>query len=447
MCILNREEYTIQFRTLRSTKVHIMKKIYILIIFSLLFSPYVSAGENNSESEWGIVPVESELTVNDKDGNPLTINPSCAFDSLTNPDDGTLIDNSFHFYFKPGKNDKLVVFFNGGGACWDDATCLTSLKEGDRPTYNPSIHQANAPIGAGGIFDDDNEENPFKEWSKVFIPYCTGDTHVGSKTVMYTDTGSVTGYPGAQIPVKHHGFDNFLAVRDWIKDHFSTESNGETNKLEDLLVAGSSAGGYGAMFNFPYLQDTFPKTNAVLLSDGAIGVLTQGFLDDTFTVGGNWNLESTLPAIFADYLGFYSAETMNADIFEKLSETYPKSRFSQYTTALDFVQVQFLKIMTMIDNGFTDPNDWGLTYADELFGVWNIQAEISLDDIADNTDNYQFYIGAGAVHTILTDAFAIESIPHPFYDENSAEGVWFADWVDWLVDTKKFNEENLKYSN
>ena len=248
-----------------------MKATHLLLtLFIFQFSQFALAG-SNSESEWKIIPVKSTLTIKGNDGKLLKIEPACAFDTLINPANGSTIDNSFHFYFKPGKNDKLVVFFNGGGACWDDATCLTSLKVGDRPTYNPSINQENSPIGAGGIFDDNNQENPFKEWSKVFIPYCTGDIHVGSKSVKYIDDGSITGYPGAPVEVKHHGFDNFLAVREWIKGQFPTERK---NSLKKLVVTGSSAGGYGATLNFPYLQDVFPKTNAFLFSDASTAVLT-----------------------------------------------------------------------------------------------------------------------------------------------------------------------------
>lgn len=432
-----------------------MLKTCLFISILFLFSPYGWAKQKNSESGWERIPVEKQLTVTDNDGNPLTINPSCAFDFLTNPEDGSEIDNSFHFYFKQGKKDKLVVFFNGGGACWDDATCVTSLVIGARPTYNSSIHQANSPlVRSGGIFDDNNKKNPFKKWSKVFIPYCTGDVHIGSNTVIYNDNdGSLTGNPGASIPIKHHGFDNFLAVREWIKEHFSAKKRKgrkKSKKLKQLVVAGSSAGGYGATFNFPYLQDAFPSIKAVLISDGAIGVLTQGFLDDVFNFGGNWNLESTLTtATFGENsLGAYSVDTFNAQLFSRLSDAYPKSRFAQYTTAFDFVQVQFLKIMTLIDGGSTNPSEWGLTgKTDPFFDSWNWQMELSLDDIADTKINHQFYIGEGTVHTILTDSFATESIPHPFYDEHSAEGIWFSDWIKRLVQGKKLKARNLKYSD
>ncbi len=94
-----------------------MKATHIfLALFIFLFSQFALAdSESESESEWKIIPVKSKLTIKGNDGKPLKIEPACAFDTLKNPANGSTIDNSFHFYFKPGKNDKLVVFFNGGG--------------------------------------------------------------------------------------------------------------------------------------------------------------------------------------------------------------------------------------------------------------------------------------------------------------------------------------------
>jgi len=53
-------------------------------------------------------------------------------------------------------------------------------------------------------------------------------------------------------------------------------------------------------------------------------------------------------------------------------------------------------------------------------------------------------MGEGSIHTVLTDAFATAFVPHPFYDEHSAEGVWFSDWIDRFVNSKQFIKESLK---
>ncbi len=425
-------------------ELQLMKSLSFIAILPALFCQSVIAQPNQSEAIWQTIDVEKQLTVTDNEGEPITIEPACAFDTIP----GTQIDNSFQFYFKQGKKDKLVVYFNGGGACWNDATCVTSLVKGDRPTYNPTVHAANSPIDAGGIFDDKNDDNPFKEWSKVFIPYCSGDLHLGSSDVTYHDIdGSLTGYPDTSIEVKHHGSDNFRAVKEWLKERY-TNDDGKMEKLEKLSVIGSSAGGYGAIFNFSHLQELFPKTNASLLADASNSIITQSFINAEFEEGGNWNLEQTLPTFITEDFGSYTNATFNADIFSKLSAIYPESRFAQYTTAFDVVQVQFLKIMTSLDLGVLDPELWALTAADfGLFGYWNEQMNLSLESLEESTDNYQYYIGEGTVHTILTDAFATGPEHHPFYDESSAEGVLFTDWLDSFVNDKKFEADSLNYIN
>ena len=69
----------------------------------------------------------------------------------------------------------------------------------------------------------------------------------------------------------------------------------------------------------------------------------------------------------------------------------------------------------------------------------------SFDYLSSTTDNYQYYIGAGSVHTILTDAFATPEIPHPFYDEVSAQGVKFSDWLARFANAKKFQDKSVAY--
>lgn len=70
---------------------------------------------------------------------------------------------------------------------------------------------------------------------------------------------------------------------------------------------------------------------------------------------------------------------------------------------------------------------------------------MSYDYLSDTTDNYQYYIGAGTVHTVLTDAFATPGIPHPFYDEQSAQGVKFSDWLARFANARKFKDQSVKF--
>ena len=57
----------------------------------------------------------------------------------------------------------------------------------------------------------------------------------------------------------------------------------------------------------------------------------------------------------------------------------------------------------------------------------------------------RYYIGEGSIHTILTDDFATEAQPHPFYDEQSAQGVRFTSWLNYFVNARWFYPISLAY--
>jgi len=379
-------------------------------------------------ASWQQIDVPAHMQIIDDSGNVKEIFPGCAFGY--DPADPTQAQNeehAYHFYFKQGKSDKLLFFFNGGGACWNDHTCLTSLKLGDRPTYNPTLLSENTPDG-GGILDSTRKENPYRDWSMIFIPYCTGDIHVGSKNTIYQDQlGVLTGIPGAPVMVQHRGFDNFLAVRDWAKTKFS--SKGNRSSLDNLLVSGSSAGGYGATLNFPYLVNAFPKADHALISDGSAAILTQDFIDSMFSTGSNWGTEATFPKWVTnfDQFGAFDAQTFNETLVTGIANDYKNIRIGQYSTAWDADQVQFLNVMNTPDN----PTLWG-TIPPKTFCEWNERMEMSFSLTA-SASNYRYYIGKGMVHTVLTDAFAKDI----YYTENSAGGVQFTDWIDNLTDDDK----------
>jgi len=408
----------------------------------LLFSPLLTFASDDDDAKfkpkeirvWQQINVPAHMQVKNDDGNMQDIFPGCAFGyNPANPTQPLDPEHAYHFYFKQGKEDKLLFFFNGGGACWNDHTCLTSLKVGDRPAYNPSLANANTANDTG-ILSSTREENPYRDWSMVFIPYCTGDIHAGKKNSIYTDlTGLVTGVPGAPVMVQHRGFDNFLAVRDWAKNKFSNDKG--KSELEELLVAGSSAGGYGATLNFPYIKNAFPKAEAALMSDGSTAVLTQDFLDEVFSAGSPWATDLTFPnwVTSFDQFGAYNATTFNQTLITGLAGFYDDVRIGQYTTAWDLVQTQFLNIMKNPDN----PMAWG-NIPPQTFCEWNVRMSNSLALTA-SASNYRYYIGKGEVHTVLTDAFAQDI----YYTESSADGVQFTDWIDNLNDDdKKVNWQN-----
>jgi hypothetical protein len=86
-----------------------------------------------------------------------TVTPSCA------------LGDPYTFYLKPGKTDKLLVYFNGGGACWDNNTCVDSLITNNPVYATSSTDSFNNPGLMDGILDVDNPDNPYAAWSMLFI--------------------------------------------------------------------------------------------------------------------------------------------------------------------------------------------------------------------------------------------------------------------------------------
>ena len=65
-------------------------------------------------------------------------------------------DTQFSFFVKGGTLNNLLIFFNGGGACWDSMNCLYYT------TYSKAIYITVDHLNLfGGIFDISNPSNPF----------------------------------------------------------------------------------------------------------------------------------------------------------------------------------------------------------------------------------------------------------------------------------------------
>ncbi|MBO7922702.1 hypothetical protein J5X92_10770 [Alteromonas sp. K632G] len=419
--------------------------LLICTLLSVLFiTPNISLASN-----WERIEPGETITITHSNGDEETISPSCAMPTLSSPVGE--IPNNFAFYFEQGESDNLLIYFNGGGACWDDASCLASLALANddspttQPTFNPSMYSENTPTIVGGILKD-NSENPFKSWSKVFIPYCTGDLHIGSNDFTYVDeTGVVSGFPGTEIMLRHRGYDNTMAVREWLKSKFQSNSL----KPDHVLLTGSSAGGYGATFNFPYFQEITTKKIS-LMADASMAVISGDFVDNLLGYNGNWAVENSLHKSYRSMIGKFNEYKLNKQLVSRLSYGYPRNRFAQYSTGTDTVQIQFLKISDQIAKGNSNPYSWELSESDlKYIFRWQVQMNASVHFLSAFTWNYQFYIGDGTCHTVLTDfcekfGFPTTS-PSPFYNEQSAEGIAFKDWLYDFATQRRFREKSVAY--
>lgn len=132
-------------------------------------------------------------------------------------------------FTRAGNPAKLLIFEQGGGACWQNFYFCNILA--NAPGQEP-------PAPRVGIWDFDAKDNPFADYSIVYMPYCDGSVFSGDNDV--ADPVFPFG------PVRfHRGLRNQSAGMDLARATFPNASK--------ITVAGSSAGGVGVAGNAPFL--------------------------------------------------------------------------------------------------------------------------------------------------------------------------------------------------
>lgn len=323
----------------------------------------------------------------------------------------------FHFWAKRGTVNKLVVFFEGGGACWDSGTCsfpITATTPAGVPAlYKAEILPTDNPTTYGGIFTADDARNPVKDWTQVYVPYCTGDIHGGSKTASYNH--AVT---GQAYQIEHRGADNFRLILEWMRQNITPEQ---------VLVTGSSAGAYGAVVHYPRVRATWPQATSAMLGDAGQGVVSGSF-DAARTSNWNFQLDG----------GVYGANAQtipSAELVRRLAARFPGDRFAQYTTASDLVQMQFYDIMA---NGLTGTQGTACT-------AWTNGMLAGLTENQKGA-NFRSYMAAGTTHTLLRGRSQGAAGVPLFFEEASA-GVPFTTWMAGLVGAAGGSWDNRACTN
>ncbi|MFT4571451.1 MAG: hypothetical protein ACI8TX_000064 [Hyphomicrobiaceae bacterium] len=276
---------------------------------------------------------------------------------------------------RKGTVNNLLVYYQGGGACWNNITCGANqcdltVGAGDDPN--------NFGDGEGlGLFDITDPENPFADWHMVFVPYCSCDVHWGNKRAIYP--GLITPAP----VVEHRGRINASFAEKYAREHFVNP--------DQIMVAGSSAGGLGAMFNSLWLHEAFPSSQMLTLGDAAAGVSSEAFRETDIL---NWGVLGTLPR---------HVEGLDLDIFTNTTtdevviagaDHYASrnSRFAEYNTYSDYVFSLFYN--AMINPG--DPANWrasSCSYTEELL---TMEGNLTTGPRA----NIRTYLGSGSDHTM-----------------------------------------------
>jgi len=347
---------------------------------------------------------------------PPKVDPATGAVTTYNPD--------FAFFVKKGDPTKLLVFFMGGGACWDITNCVYNH------TYSESLFESvellglvssglGAQQGIGGFLDTHNQDNPFKDWTIVYVPYCTGDLNAGQEDHVYTDTYN-TADPIANVTIRHRGAVNRDLVLKWM------EANIPPAGVAQLFVTGLSAGSYASLLAFPYLRDIYTGGTAYYLGDAGVGYagIDSGGNHFTDIAKDRWNVQ--LPAaVFGttDISTFDEYKDVVHEGVDYYRTNKPGDRFAQYTTKYDKTQTWFYNIQ--VGDHIEYPDFWGSeSGANPDLWVYKAWSDGMLDAIDIGLSNYAYYIGAGTDHTII--------FSDKVYTETSGS-TSFLGWVDSLI--------------
>ena len=91
-------------------------------------------------------------------------------------------------YFRKGSENKVVLYFYGGGFSVNDFTAARSLDiEGGfyNAHLNTGLNVMTSAIRKWGI-GNSAKDNMLKDWTFIGVPYCNGDFHSGTGTKEYT---------------------------------------------------------------------------------------------------------------------------------------------------------------------------------------------------------------------------------------------------------------------
>lgn len=151
-------------------------------------------------------------------------------------------------------NEGIIMDLQGGGECNNIDECKGRCPEGTNnglctATKNPSM------MREGGFYSRE-DENPFKNFVKVYQPYCTSDIHQGAN-----------GPSDATGGFHFDGVNSVMETLELLNQKF------DFSKIKSFVLKGCSAGGKGVAGNCDrvgdYIMSKNPEINYKCVADAA----------------------------------------------------------------------------------------------------------------------------------------------------------------------------------
>lgn len=295
---------------------------------------------------------------------------------------------NFTASIKDRGSDNLLIFLEGGGACW------TGFCGSAKPETTRGMPQS-------GVLDANTTTNALASWNVLYVPYCDGSVFSGDNEL--PDTG-----PAGQTTRHHRGLRNLTAALDLAKSHFPNPAR--------IVLAGSSAGGFGTIMGTGVTRLLYPNTPLIVFNDSGLGLTPPGATFDI--IKADWKFTQFIPA---DCVGCDAETTKVIAWGLRADPTLRAAGFSAYN---DAVITLFLGITA----------DAFRTMLLERTG--QVQSEFP--------DRFKRFLINGEAHTTLM----VNNNPTPgtglagYYDEY--DGIKISDWTRAFVDDSDAWVEHLQ---
>jgi hypothetical protein len=166
-----------------------------------------------------------------------------------------------------GTSNNVLLYLEGGGACWNYATCWVS-----------PLAKLTAGSATGvGVLEAGNPDNPFRDWNVVYASYCDGSVFAGDNIATYNGNRTY-----------HHGLFNLSAAVTLMQREFPAPDR--------IVVSGSSAGGFGTYTGYGVTRVAFPDTPILVFDDSGPGLQNPADPNATAQRIANWHYTDIIPS-------------------------------------------------------------------------------------------------------------------------------------------------------
>jgi len=244
--------------------------------------------------------------------------------------------SSFAFWIRPAPEgepmENIILQMQGGGVC---------IFEGDCASRPADLFEALSDNPEqSGIMSNDPLVSPFANWTKVYLPYCNQDVFIGGGATSNFDS----------VTVHRFGAVNTRAALRYLRDAVwreldATTTEGYRPDRIRMLFGGTSAGGFGTLYNYHYVLDdlqwahtsAWPDASLALDNGETLGIASLGVLLISDAAPLGWGSGPYLPPYcFATDCG------LGPKIYETSAprlKAVPEQQFLVLSNQVDLTQV------------------------------------------------------------------------------------------------------------